>query len=99
MLLAEDIIILAVAGFMVWQFAIPVLFGLPLFPLFRLRRSERELVAELAAARQRLAEDALAEELAVLMKQHQNFAEGQEPQQEPQHQKTNPTSDDKKEQE
>lgn len=68
--LVEEVVALVVLGIVIWQLIVPVIFGLPLFPLVRRRKSAGGLVRQIDEARADLAEDKLREELQSLMKQH-----------------------------
>lgn len=69
--LFERVIAYAVIGFLVWQVAIPVLFGLPAFPLFRRKAMEKKMLTDIAEAKRDLMIDELRSELEALRQRHE----------------------------
>lgn len=68
MLLFERLVGFIVVGVLLWQFLIPAIFGTPTFPMFRRKKTEDELLAEIEEARRQKVVEGLEHELEELQK-------------------------------
>lgn len=78
MIVFERVVAFIVIGFMVWQFAIPMIFGIPLFPLFRRKAPEAAVLTEISEAKRTLMIDELRHELAELRHRHEDDTKADE---------------------
>ncbi len=70
MRIVDTLLFLLFVAFVITQTVLPLIFQTPLFPLFRRRKTQAELLRDLAETRQTLAEDQLQQELCSLHAQH-----------------------------